>query len=111
MRVTLLIGHEAYRTRGPVTPMPRTGRLIPALCLAYAAQIGFAQSPDVIRVPVRIVTAPTAVVSARGQFVRDLQPRDFSLFDNDLRQSLRLDYVDEPVSLAVVIQTGDAVRA
>lgn len=84
---------------------------LPLLGAVLAASTVFAQSPVTIRVPVRVVTVPTAVVSPKGQFVRDLQARDFSVFDNDLRQSLRLDYVDEPLSLAVVVQVSDPVRA
>jgi hypothetical protein len=69
--------------------------------LAGLSIIGFAQE-TVFRVPVRVVTVPTAVVSPGGQFVRGLQPYEFRLFDNDRGQNLHLDYVEEPLSLAIV---------
>ncbi|HXJ43831.1 MAG TPA: hypothetical protein VNH18_31390 [Bryobacteraceae bacterium] len=78
--------------------------------LAGVSIIGFAEE-TVFRVPVRVVTVPTAVVSPGGQFVRGLQPYEFRLFDNDRGQNLHLDYVEEPLSLAIVVQTNDAVRA
>jgi VWFA-related protein len=83
-----------------------------ALLIAVAAAFsGSAQSPTLIRVPVRVVTVPTAVLSNSGQYVRGLQPGDFRLFDNDHSQNLRLDYVDEPLSIAIAVQNNDAVRA
>jgi VWFA-related protein len=43
--------------------------------------------------------------------VRGLQRYEFRLFDNDRSQNPRLDYVEEPLSLAIVVQINDAVRA
>jgi VWFA-related protein len=79
--------------------------------LLIAVSAGFAQAPAVIRVPVRVVTVPTAVLSNGRQYVRGLQAGDFRLFDNDRSQNLHLDYVDEPLSIAIAVQTSDAVRA
>jgi hypothetical protein len=81
------------------------------LIAVLAAPAVVAQSPVIVRVPVRVVAVPTAVISTSGQFVRGLQTPDFQLFDNERSQNLRLDYVDGPLSLAVVVQTNDAVRA
>jgi VWFA-related protein len=82
-----------------------------SIALFAASMPGYGQSPAIIRVPVRIVTVPTAVVSTEGKQVRDLQADDFQLFDNERSQSIRLDYADEPVSLAIVVQNNDSVRA
>jgi len=46
-----------------------------------------------------------------GRFIRDLQAGDFTLFDNERQQSPRLDYATGTLSLAVIVQTNDAVRA
>ena len=43
--------------------------------------------------------------------MRGLQPYEFRLLDNDRSQNLHVDYVDEPLSLAIVVQTNGAVRA
>jgi VWFA-related protein len=75
-------------------------------CIAAAAQ-----DPATIRVPVRVVDVPTVVTTSDGRFVRDLRLADFSVFDNERRQSPRLDYVTGTLSLAVIVQTNDAVRA
>jgi VWFA-related protein len=79
--------------------------------LLLTARLVFAQTPEIIRVPVRLVTVPTAVISAKGAFVRGLQAVDFRLFDNEHAQALQLDYADEPLSVAVVVQVSDPVRA
>jgi VWFA-related protein len=80
-----------------------------AIPVAAVSIIGFAPEP-VFRVPVRVVTVPTAVISPSGQFARGLQPYEFRLFDNDRSQNLHLDHVEEPLSLAIVVQTNNAVR-
>jgi VWFA-related protein len=85
-------------------------KLLTLAILASISIVGFAQE-TVFRVPVRVVTVPTAVISPGGQFVRGLQPHEFRLFDNDRDQNLHLDYVEGPLSLAIVVQTNDAVRA
>jgi hypothetical protein len=40
------------------------------------------QQPPVIRVPVRLVTAPTLVFSKDGRLIPDLRETDFRVFDN-----------------------------
>jgi hypothetical protein len=65
----------------------------------------------VFRIPVRVVTVPTAVFSPAGQFIGGLQPHEFRLFDNDRSQNVHLEYVQAPLSLAIVVQANDAVRA
>jgi VWFA-related protein len=87
---------------------------LPALkTLAYllATSAALAQSPAVFRGSVRVVTVPTTVLSRRGEFVRGMEAGDFSLFDNDRRQKIRLDYTDQPLSVAIAVQNNDAVRA
>jgi VWFA-related protein len=81
------------------------------LTLFVVALTGFAQSPPLIRVPVRVVTVPVAVVSARDKFVTGLKVEDFSLFDNGRAQNVRLDYMDGQISLAIAVETNDSVRA
>jgi VWFA-related protein len=81
------------------------------LTVLLCASTGVAQSPTIIRVPVRIVTVPAVVVSAEGRLIRGLEADNFRLLDNDRTQHLRLDYVDEPLSIAIVVQANDPVRA
>ncbi len=82
-----------------------------AFAIATGCVLATAQDVPTIRVPVRVVEVPTVVTTSDGRFVRDLQPDEFSVFDNERRQSPRLDYVTGTLSLAVVVQTNDAVRA
>jgi VWFA-related protein len=77
--------------------------------------LGLAQDPNVFRVQVRVVTVPTVVTSTaqsrNGQYIRDLGPADFELADNDRDQVVHLDYAAGLLSLAIVVQTNEAVRA
>jgi hypothetical protein len=87
------------------------GRLQISTIAAAACCICFAQDLPVIRLQVRVVTVPTVVTSRSGKYVRDLGPDDFELFDNERDQKLHLDYAAGLLSLAIVVQTNDAVRA
>jgi VWFA-related protein len=85
----------------------RTGIAIFAFC-AFAAA---AQDSMTIRVPVRLVTVPTLVLSSRGRIIAGLNASDFQLFDNGLAETITLDSVSTPVSVAVVVQQSRDVRA
>jgi VWFA-related protein len=83
------------------------------LPLVFLAAVLAAQSPPeaIFRVPVRIVTVPVVVQNSTGGFVRNLPSTEFQVFDNDRPQRFQLDYIDQPVAVAVVVQTNDASRA
>lgn len=69
-----------------------------------------AQDSPTIRVPVRLVTVPTLVLSSRGRIIAGLNASDFQLFDNGLRESITVDSVTTPISVAVVVQASRDVR-
>lgn len=83
---------------------------ITAFVAAVAACALSAQTP-VFRVPVRVVEAPAVVTASDGSPVRTLRPEEFRLFDNDRLQEFRLGYAERPLSLAIVVQISDGVRA
>lgn len=58
-----------------------------------------------------MVEAPVTVTASDGSPVRTLHPEEFRLFDNDRPQAFRLGYAERPLSLAVVVQISDGVRA
>lgn len=69
-----------------------------------------AQEPATIRVPVRLVTVPALVFSTDNRIIPDLQALHFRVLDNGRTQSIRLETVSAPVSVAVVIQVNQDVR-
>ncbi len=77
------------------------------LLLAVSLLLG--QSPPLIRVPVRLVVAPTLVLSRTGKPITGLDANKFNLFDNERSQEFRLDVEPEPPSVALAIQTNNAV--
>ena len=79
------------------------------LCACAAAQTFL--PPVVIRVPVRVVTAPTLVFDRGGGLVPGLEQTDFQLFDNGRPQRVDLDPRVDPVSVVVAIQMNHDVRA
>ena len=70
---------------------------------------GFAQT--VIRVPVRLVSAPALVFTADGQLIPDLKAADFRLYDNDRPQKVSVERALAPISFAVAVQTSMNVRS
>jgi hypothetical protein len=69
-----------------------------------------AQLPPLIRVPVRVVEVPTAVLDRNGKPIRGLTAGDFQLLDNNRAQQVRLDYIDQPLSVAITVQNNDSAR-
>jgi VWFA-related protein len=66
--------------------------------------------PPLLRVPVRLVIAPTSVTNEHGKFINGLTAADFTLFDNDVPQQIHEDADFLPISLAVAIQTNLTVE-
>lgn len=60
----------------------------------------------ILRVPVRLVVAPTSVTDRSGNFVNGLTAGDFMLYDNDVPQQIHEDGDFLPISLAVAIETN-----
>ncbi len=69
-----------------------------------------AQIPN-IRVPVRLVTAPTLVFSSDDHLVFGLEERHFQVFDNGRQQRAAVDTDYAPVSVALAIQVNQDVRS
>ncbi len=84
-------------------------RIWPALLIATVA----AQSPPVptIKVPVRLVTAPTLVFSSDDRLVFGLGSQDFQVFDNGLAQKANVDTELPRISVALAVEANQDVRA
>ena len=62
-------------------------------------------------VEVQVVTVPVTVTDRKGQFVTDLDIRDFTVLDNGERQKIEnFELSSEPLSLAVVVETSSRVQ-
>jgi VWFA-related protein len=61
---------------------------------------------DPLRVPVRLVVAPTSVTDRAGNFINGLTASDFQLYDNDIPQQVHEDGDFLPISLGIAIQTN-----
>ena len=81
-----------------------------AIVFACLIATASAQSPTVIRVPVRLVTAPTLVFSREGRLLHALRTRDFQLSDNGAPQKITLESLSRPLSIAIVAQVNQDVR-
>jgi VWFA-related protein len=59
----------------------------------------------ILRVPVRLVVAPTSVTDRGGNFINGLTAADFQLYDNNVPQQIHEDGDFLPISLAIAIQS------
>ena len=87
----------------------RIRRVVSAAVMVSAAY-AIAQQPPTIRVPVRLVSVPTLVVSKDGKYVPGLSAADFQLTDEDRPQIVVVDSDVPPVSLVVAVQADHDVR-
>src|SRR4051794_40027897 len=90
-------------------------RVITTVAVGLVAIIGlvaFAQEAvdPVIRGGVTVVVAPTTVTDKDGNYVHDLKPSQFTLYDNDKPQEVRVDETFAPISLVVAIQADAKVE-
>ena len=66
---------------------------------------------DVIKTTVNVVTAPVTVLDRDGNFVDNLQPAQFRLFDNEKEQDIKVDVTFQPISMVIAVQANDRVEA
>ncbi len=76
-----------------------------SLALLVSASLLLAQEP-ILRVPVRLIVAPTSVTDRSGNFINGLTAADFQLYDNDIPQQVHEDGDFLPISLAIAVQTN-----
>src|SRR3954447_24603946 len=92
--------------------MRRRRLFVPACVLALcAANPAHPQDTPTIRVPVRLVTVPTLVVSESGKFIPDLKIADFRLTEDGQLRRVNLDTDALPLSIAVAVQIDHDVRS
>jgi VWFA-related protein len=92
----------------------RTSTLHPALFLAiFCAPAAAAQEQDFrIAVNVNLVVLHATVRNDKGQFVSDLSERDFAVYEDGVRQTIRLfRHEDVPVTVGLVIDHSGSMAA
>jgi hypothetical protein len=78
--------------------------------LLLAISTSAAQQLPTIRVPVRLVSVPTLVVSKEGKYLPGLSVTDFALTDNNRPRTVKLDADSLPISIVVAVQANEDVR-
>jgi VWFA-related protein len=53
-----------------------------------------------------LVVAPTTVTDSKGRYVDGLTPDDLALYDNNVAQTIRMDWTTYPISLVVAVQAS-----
>ena len=66
------------------------------------ASTGWAQ----FRSTVPLVVAPTTVTDSKGRYVDGLTPADLILYDNNVPQAIRMDWMTYPIDLVVAVETS-----
>ncbi len=95
-----------------MTLRPSAARLafVATLIAAAALCVARGQEQAVIRMPVKLVIAPTLVFSNTGRLIQGLEARDFRLLDDNHLQKINLDGIAAPPVVVVAVQTNQEVR-
>lgn len=65
-----------------------------------------------IRVQSILVTTPVTVINRGGDFVSDLDEKDFKIFDNGVQQPIeRFDIASEPIAMVILVQTDNSMAS
>jgi len=64
-------------------------------------------APAQFKSTVPLVVAPTTVTDSKGHYVDGLAPEDLALYDNNVLQSIQMDWMLYPISLVVAVQTSE----
>jgi VWFA-related protein len=65
-----------------------------------------------IRVQSILVTTPVTVIDHSGEYVSDLDEKDFKVYDNGVQQPLqRFEVASEPVALVILVQTDNSMAS
>ena len=67
--------------------------------VACAAQARF-------RSTARLVVAPTTVTDSKGNYVDGLTTDDLILYDNNVRQTIQMDWMLFPIEVVVAVETS-----
>lgn len=69
------------------------------------------QAPN-IRVQSILVTTPVTVINHNGDFVSDLDEKDFKIFDNGVQQPIqRFEIASEPIAMVILVQTDNTMAS
>src|ERR1700686_1227224 len=73
-----------------------------AAAIVALACAGWAQ----FKSTVPLAVAPTTVTDSKGHYVDGLTSEDLILYDNNVPQSIHMEYMTYPISLVVAVQTS-----
>jgi len=94
-----------------VPPLLLIGLVIAARAQAAQPVGGQASAPYRISVDVNLVELRASVRDRRGQFVPDLHEEDFAVYEDGVRQTLRLfQHEDIPVAVGLVVDHSGSMR-
>ena len=97
-------------------PQAKAPAAAPPAASAVAPQSSNA-GPDeeqeyVFGVQIQEVTVPVTVTDGKGQFITDLDKRDFAIYDNGLPQRIEnFQLTQEPLSVAIVAETSSRIQS
>jgi VWFA-related protein len=69
------------------------------------------EQPTQVRVQANLVTAPVTVTNSKGDFVDDLQEKDFEVLDNDVRQHIEQFSLEQRVLDVVIVVQANSISA
>jgi Ca-activated chloride channel family protein len=94
---------QAQQSPSP-TPSPTTPPAAPTSAVQSSEEVG---EGEVLRISSNLVSVPVSVMNRQGQYVVDLQQRDFRVFEDGKEQPIvHFSNVDQPFSVVLLIDTS-----
>ncbi len=92
----LLTLSALVQAQQPTPPLPGTAQTV--------EEVG---NGDIVRITANLVSVPVTVINRQGQYVVDLQQKDFRIYEDGKEQQIaHFNNVDRPFSVALLIDTS-----
>ena len=107
----LLVFAALAQAQPSPSPSPRAGDAGGAQTPASSQGTEEVGEGEVLRIAANLVSVPVTVVNRRGQYVVDLQQRDFRVYEDGVEQTIvHFSNVDQPFSVVLLIDTSGSTE-
>lgn len=96
---------------GPHNDPPALGQTSSKPMAPPPAPTGQEPSIFTFRAGVTEVMVPVTVIGKGGDYVVDLKPADFKLYDNDTKQAIQVQLTEMPISLVILVNNSDRIES
>lgn len=107
----LLISFAVAHAQQSPTPSPAAAGAGQRHATAAGQSVEEVGEGEVVRISASLVSVPVSVINRRGQYVVDLQQKDFRVYEDGAEQTIvHFSNVDQPFSVVLLIDTSGSTE-